>query len=618
MRAVLNKYEVEIRLSLAVIVVLLLLLNFGITYIFYNGQRQVSDEIDNRILTGLQRISVSILKNHDPEITSDQKTLVIRKYDLNSLETYPIPNLNRDQFESHLAKMSAENNLFPELESSEIDRLIGGDKLLMTGDSGSDRVGLQFDTYRPGGTVLTIIHAESPVLAIFSSASKSALFLTALVLLLIVPMTIGLPRLILRPFKKMKKTAESAGRLPANIEGDEVDQIIRSYKETISQLKGQEEELTRLYAESSSKARQFEKINKYILQSISSGVIHVDMAGKVIEYNRAAGEILGYENQFVMDTHYLAAFPELDELNRIIDRGISSGQVVSRRDIEIPHPDSIQHLGIESSRIFDDTGHEIGLAMLFNDITELKRLESEVEINRRMAALGEMTAGLAHQLRNSLAAISGFSQLMKKKTSNDTALSDIAESIHNETNTSEEMVCRFLSFARPLSISQEDFNIVDILRELRSKCEDPEDSGRIVFSLKYSEYPIIVSGDRLLMKEAIGNLIDNACQAIDERGEITVSVSQYETSVNILIVDTGCGIDESVKKDLFTPFVSSRPSGTGLGLALTHKILSLHKGAISFDRRTEGGTVCRITIPVPVNRVPVPGQTKETEVPKKG
>lgn len=618
MRTVLNKYEAEIRFGLAVIVILLLFLNFGTTYIFFNGKRQVSDEVDTRILSALQKVSLAIQKNQSVRIPQEHLGAIRQQYAIDMVQTSNLPAVSRDSLVTFVWSVVEANISVRELKRSEVERLLDGDRLLLADFDGSHRSGVQVAAYLPGQYALLAVQADTPVLAVFSKASKYSLILTSIILLLIIPMTIGLPRLILKPFKDMRRTAEIAGRLATNEDGDEVAQILRTYEETIAELEGTQDELKRLYAESSSKARQLEKINKYILQSIASGIIHIDAAGKIIEYNRAAEEILGYDAALVLDKHYLTTFPDDDELNMIIDAGISRGQATARRSIEVNRPDGIHSLGIESSKIFDDSGRDIGLALLFTDITEIRRLQSEVEINRRMAALGEMTAGLAHQLRNSLAAMSGFAQLLTKKAGPDSALTDIAESIREETTTSEQLVSRFLTFARPLSITNEDFNIVELLASILDKYRVTPGLEDVSFVYDADESPIPVTADSMLIREALGNIIDNACQAVDNSGVIEIAVSVYEGSVNILIADNGSGIDESVKNDLFTPFVSSRPSGTGLGLALTHKIISLHKGAISFDNRAGGGAVCRITLPIVINRDSDTAVYARVEADKKG
>jgi len=230
-------------------------------------------------------------------------------------------------------------------------------------------------------------------------------------------------------------------------------------------------------------------------------------------------------------------------------------------------------------------------------MTELKKLQNDLETNRRLAALGEMTAGLAHQLRNSLAAISGFCQLLQKKSTDHPALNEIAGSIRGEANTSETMISRFLTFARPLSLVEETLNLKQLLTECTRKFSVEIESKDISLTVDCAGEEITVSGDRLLLKEVLCNVLDNAVQAAGRGGEICVRVEMAQSSVVVTITDDGPGIPEALRGKLFTPFVSSKPSGTGLGLALTHKIVSLHQGSVSLGPGAGRGAVCRIELP---------------------
>jgi PAS domain S-box-containing protein len=363
-------------------------------------------------------------------------------------------------------------------------------------------------------------------------------------------------------------------------------------------LKQSESELERLYRESSTRADRLEKINHYILKSIGSGVINVDLTGKIIGCNQAAIEILGYDQEMLMGIHYLAAFPHEMELNLLIEAGLERGEVCRRREIELkrPHfPDL--WLGVESSIILDDNDRVMGVTLLITDLTEMKKLQEELETNRRLAALGEMTGGLAHQLRNSLAAISGFCQLLKKKTRDNSEIEDIAISILDEAADSEEMVSRFLSFARPLSLNRDNIDLRDVIEDCRTKimpiCES--DGVNIKFDCPYQ--PIDINGDGLLLKEAIGNILDNAVAAAGRGGSVEIQLDYNQNFTVVEISDDGPGIAKNIRDKIFTPFVSSKPSGTGLGLALARKIINLHRGTISHLGNMPHGTICRITLP---------------------
>jgi PAS domain S-box-containing protein len=504
-------------------------------------------------------------------------------------------NSNRSSGGFYIAKREAG---IPELKNEDLDRLQMGDNLFCSGDKAGIRFGLTVVQTLPGHRKLVFARADSNILMTISRAARIALYLAAVILLLIVPVVMILPRQILKPFKKMRETAQSAGRMIPTHASDEVADIIHSYESIIEELKRNEIELERLYRESAGKADRLERLNRYILKSIGSGVINVDLSGKVIGCNRAASEILGCEREMVLGAHYLVAFPQEMELALLIGAGLERGDVVSRREIELNRPgDRNQWLGVESSVILNDNGRIVGVTLLITDLTELKRLQNDLEMNRRMAALGEMTAGLAHQLRNSLAAVSGFCQLLQKKTGPDSEIGDIAGSIRTETAASEEMVSRFLTFAKPLSLNETLFDFGQLVRECVVKFTPESEANGTTLRMKQPPERLEIIGDALLLKEAICNLIDNAVEAAGEGGEVDIYLESLDRRLSVIIADDGPGIPGKIKNTLFTPFVSAKPSGTGLGLALSRKIINLHHGTITLESGQPRGTVCRVTLP---------------------
>jgi PAS domain S-box-containing protein len=447
--------------------------------------------------------------------------------------------------------------------------------------------------------VIVVAETDARIAGKIGNTSRMALYMASGILAIIIILMIILPRYILRPFKILHNQALLAGRLRQSDSSDDVTDVVNSYEQIIDELKRNELELERLYRESSTKADRLERLNDYILKSIGSGVINVDLKGKIIGFNRAAGEILGSDRHDIVGKHYLVGFPRDTELELIIGAGLDRGEVVRTREIEFERGDGDRRwLGVESSIIYDDEDTVVGITLVLSDMTDLKRLQAELETNRQLAALGEMTGGLAHQLRNSLATISGFCQLLQKKAGHETSLAEIAASIRNEAAASESMVRRFLDFAKPLSLMNEKISLDRFFDECWEKWSADAHAGGAALSRSELKKPITIIGDALLLKEALGNVVDNAIHAAGPGGKVRMNVRRMNSRIEIMISDTGPGIPESMRGRLFTPFVSSKPSGTGLGLALTRKIINLHRGTISLDSSPTGGTVCNICIPV--------------------
>lgn len=617
MRSFIGKYELEVRLGLLFIVVLLLLLNISTAYVLYSVKNQLTAEADNRLGAGLNHTRQYLTKNRLGGIGRDQADLLSQRFGITGIGTLPVPDGDIDTLTYYLSSTIVDNQSIPKLQPRDIERLLKGENLFSSGGADGSRVGLTLAKISPGNRLLIYSRAESYILETISRAARTTLFLAVAVLFLTVPAVIILPRQILKPFKKMRKTAQSAGRLIRTPDSDEVVEVIKSYENIIDELRRNKVELQRLYHESSSKADKLEKLNRYILKSIGSGIINIDLGGKVIGYNRTAIDILGYDEEMVLGKYYLVAFPNEIEFGLLIEAGLERGEVYGRKEIELKRPgQSDLLLGVESSIILDDNERGVGVTLLVTDLTELKKLQIELETNRRLAALGEMTGGLAHQLRNSLAAISGFCQLLQKKTGKDSDIGEIAGSIRTEAADSETMVSRFLTFAKPLCLTNEMFCLSQLANECIGKFTADAAERRISLDLQQPVEEISIIGDLLLLREAICNVIANALDAAGIGGRVNMGIEPSDSDLNITIADNGHGIAENIKDKLFTPFVSSKPSGTGLGLALSRKIVNLHGGNIVFEPNFPQGTICRILLP---NRVSIetPGAIPATAGAKK-
>jgi len=609
MRAPVNTYETEIRVGLAVIVVMLLLLNISSTFVLHRVKRRLAEDMDQRLGQALTYASLYLIKNDTDLLPGEQKRYIAQRFRVTDISVIPF-----GQYIGTVPPSGLLKGIIPETMQSPgdeaINGLLAGQQLFGSDETGRHRVALGTARTVFGKTFLIAAGAESWELNIISDATKVTFYLAIGVIFLIIPMTLFLPRFILRPFKKMREAARSAGHFNES-GGDEVAEVTRSYEEIIGELKRSEAELRCLYRETSNKADRLEKFNRNILKSIGSGFIAVDLSGKVIGFNKAAGDILGYDIRTIMNMHYAVAFPDEMEINLMIEGALERGEMGGRREVELNRTDGRElWLGLESSYILDDNSRSVGVGILLNDLTEIKHLQEELEINRQMAALGEMTGGLAHQLRNSMAAVSGFSQLMQRKTEPGTDLREIADSIKGEAATSEQMVRRFLNFARPLDINTEIFDLIEVCDSCARKCRPIAAENDIDILLRHGSEPCHITGDPLLLKETISNLIDNAIQAIESNGMVEIRIASDEDSATVTLTDDGPGIPREIRDKIFTPFYSSKPSGTGLGLALARKVINLHKGTISFHPGTPGGTECRIRLPKIRNTSDVENQPK--------
>ena len=249
---------------------------------------------------------------------------------------------------------------------------------------------------------------------------------------------------------------------------------------------------------------------------------------------------------------------------------------------------------ISSSPIFDTAGTFIGTVNIVSDVTELKNLRERVIKTERMAALGEVVARVAHEIRNPLVSLGGFAKRLEKRL--DGGLKEYADIIAKEVGRLEMILNEILGFVKEARVTKETVNAGGILEEVIAPLQaEIEDKG-VVFVKEFGE-PIEIFVDPNRMKDALLNILRNAVQAVDPGGTVTVKTYRKENECVFEIADTGPGISEADKPFLFDPFFTTKKAGTGLGLAITHRIIEEHAGRIEVRSEPGKGSTFNVFIP---------------------
>ncbi len=250
---------------------------------------------------------------------------------------------------------------------------------------------------------------------------------------------------------------------------------------------------------------------------------------------------------------------------------------------------------VSNSPIFDSAGNFVGTVHISRDITELRTLRERVAHSERMAALGELAARVAHEIRNPLISIGGFARRLEKKLTDDTR--EYAKIIVNEVTRLENILKEILGFVKSSRITKASVNINEIVNNITDLITPEINQKQNILKKELSETPVMTLIDPDRIKEAVLNIIANANQATYQ-GTITVRTRQEESEAVIEILDIGCGIKLEDIKSIFNPFFTTRPEGTGLGLAVTHKIIQEHNGKIKVESVWGSGTAFRIYLPL--------------------
>ena len=345
---------------------------------------------------------------------------------------------------------------------------------------------------------------------------------------------------------------------------------------------------------------RLQALNENIIESINSGLVTTDLHGKVHFMNRGGAEITGCSQSDVEGRAIESVF-ELEEgfLGEIRRQLLAHRRFRFERYFERPDGSTI-FLGTAVSNLYDRSGNPLGFIFIFQDLTEIQALELEVRLKERMAALGEMAAGMAHELRNPLASIIGAVQYLKGDLPEGGETLELMDIILRESHRLDLAIKDFLTFARPGTFSPEDSDLVKLLNEsikLLSKSRDFRSDHRIETDFSAPEIRADVDVNRV--KQVFWNLATNALKAMPDGGTLRLAarVSDGGERIEISFADEGGGMDERETEKYFQPFHGRFSEGTGLGTAIVYRLVEEHGGRIALDSAPGKGTRVRIVLP---------------------
>jgi two-component system sensor histidine kinase PilS (NtrC family) len=353
-------------------------------------------------------------------------------------------------------------------------------------------------------------------------------------------------------------------------------------------------------AERSGAVARLQALNENIIGSINSGLITTDPGGRVNFMNRGGSEITGFAQEDVLGRG-VEEFFGLEQGFLAEACGILQQDRRFRFERYFTTPrDQRIFLGIAVSNLYDRSGRPLGYIFIFQDLTEIEALEQEVRLKERMAALGEMAAGMAHELRNPLAAISGSVQYLKGSLGPSGETLELMDIILKESHRLDQAIRDFLTFARPGRFSPERVDLVQLIDEnlkLLRKSQEFRDRHRV--ETRYATVNVWADVDPNRMKQVFWNLATNALKAMPEGGTLTIQVGPTDDRrhVEIRFEDEGGGMDASQLERYFHPFSSSFQEGTGLGAAIVYRLVEEHGGRIHLDSERGHGTRIRIVLP---------------------
>ena len=344
--------------------------------------------------------------------------------------------------------------------------------------------------------------------------------------------------------------------------------------------------------------------NDRIIESMRSGLVTTDLRGNIITFNRAAEEITGHKASEVRGNNIYSIFGDIEKQIEVGLESIRTRSRLPRFDIGCRTADNREiHLGFSVAPLVDEAEGSRGYVLTFQDLTEVMELEREVRRQERLAALGKMAAGLAHEIRNPLASMRGSVQVLASELNLAPDQSQLMEIVLRESDRLNRIVSDFLTYARPPRSERTMIELSSILSETVALLRNsPELRPDHYILEEYPAEPVHYNGDPNQIRQIFWNLARNAIQAMPQGGELRVALeAKADSDVTIIFSDNGEGMSREQKDRLFEPF-SSSSGGTGLGMAIVYQLVRDHNGRIMVDTEAGRGTRIAITLPAS-NRV---------------
>lgn len=338
-----------------------------------------------------------------------------------------------------------------------------------------------------------------------------------------------------------------------------------------------------------------------ILGSMSSGVLIVDLEGQIVRVNAAAERILGVEDRAVMGATIDAIFEEtMPILRDQIRDALDDRTAVDRVELNVERADgSSLPLGLSISQQQGIDGEPIGVIAVFQDLSSVMRMRERIRANDRLAAMGELSASIAHEIRNPLASIRGSVEMLSAELNVSGENERLMSLVLKESARLNRLIEDFLEYARLKPIHRRNCRLQVLLDDLQTLVESRSKSYSLA-SPKLG-HDLVLDIDDELIKQVFLNLALNAYDAMDGSGELEIAVSVDVVSsppeAIVRFLDQGTGFDEETASKLFEPFFTTKAKGTGLGLPLASRIVSGHGGRIEIANRDGGGAVCSVWLP---------------------
>ena len=348
-----------------------------------------------------------------------------------------------------------------------------------------------------------------------------------------------------------------------------------------------------------------------LVWSLRNGVLAVMRDGTVTVMNDVAYQILGLKRRpSDIGRPFSEVLKHQQDVCRIIAAAFELSHLPNRAELRLKSSGKV--IGYTLSQVRDSKGRVTGATLFFKDLTRVEQLEERERLRDRLAALGEMAAAIAHEVKNPLAGIEVMAGILKRQLAESPDAQSILGDIIKEAKMANAIVLEVLDFVRPIRLQVERISIADAIRDAVSGAETHVTRGNVQVTLECPDNLPSIQGDPHQLRQIFTNLLTNAFEALNGTGAVSVVATPILEDgpaggepqgpmVQVEVTDNGPGMPADVIDKIFSPFFTTKPQGSGLGLAIVRKIVDAHDGRIDVGVLDRGGTRFRVTLPVTAN-----------------
>jgi signal transduction histidine kinase len=344
--------------------------------------------------------------------------------------------------------------------------------------------------------------------------------------------------------------------------------------------------------------------------SLRNGVLAVTLDGTVAVMNDVAYRILGLTpNPTDIGRPFTGVLQAQPEVARIIAGAFDLAHLPNRAELRLKSTNKV--IGYTISQVHDARGRLTGATLFFKDLTRVEQLEERERLRDRLAALGEMAAAIAHEVKNPLAGIEVMAGILKRQLPDSPDAQAILGDIIKEAKMANAIVLEVLEFVRPIRLQVEHMSLVDVIKDAIALADTHAPRGNVDVGVNIPADLANIQGDPHQLRQLFTNLLINAFEAMNGKGTVRIDATELPEEeaptggdvlvgamVQVDVTDDGPGVPPDVMDRIFSPFFTTKPQGTGLGLAIVRKIVNAHDGRIDVHMPTSGGTAFRVTLPV--------------------